>query len=806
MSEQADEDYSKIPIEERLSHKAWKARVDGYKTLIQEFEDSRGETDLCFDLLSSSPDLLRSMVTDSNVIAQESGVLVVAKYLQLGGTPGRVEKIKQTQFLSSLCEKGLASSRAGTKSNTIEAILQLIEISGSGDWIFEVVSSFFNNRLPKLVAGCVNCTFQMVENFGCSIISPKIIIPFLPKLYAHADKNVRSETTKLTVVLYKWLGEGLKNILFDDLKPVQKRDLTAEFEKVKDFQPAQIRLTRAQQDSNLQTQSSTNGGSDMDVVQADEPKPLFDAYEMLEPVDVLSKIPSHYQLKLSSAKWQDRKEALEELNEVLNKAPRLVNADYSDLVRSLVKALKDANIQVVQLAATAVESLSKGLREEFRKYQALVFGQMIERTKEKKPVVSQALFNAMYSIFEFSSLLDILDDTLSGVKHKTPQIKISSMSYLLKCLAVTNTLPKLTQVDQIMEVGVKLLSDPQEPVRQAATELIGTLMKIVGDRELKKLLSNVDENRLSKVRAVYENVEVAVSKDKNAGQKVSSSKPQKHSSPATSEARSNGSILASKPSLTKAIPTKRIATSPARRDEPSSKTPAKGFTGRTLIQPSSITEVSRIAPTFPSPKISSPETLAEFKLLKKENNLLQTRYEQLLSSLSVKDEEIEKLKQDNEVLKEKVGQLETDLSKNSTILRQKDLNVARLTTELDNAQAKIKTLEQKLEMAKLQQGVELAPSLLPPIVSESSRFSPFRSPDRLFKLRVSLQELSSRVDRLSIEGTLPNVSDKEEVAKKSTDYEFPGEEDSWRRAAEVTAELKARIEKMKQRNKMSIRP
>lgn len=805
MSDPKDEDYSSLLVEARLAHKAWKARVDGYKYLIQEFENSRGETDQCFDLLSNNPDLLKVFVLDTNVIAQESGILVVAKYLQFGGTIERVEKIKQTQFLRSLCEKGLSSSRAGTKANTVEVILQLIEISGSGDWLFEVISSFYDNRLPKLVAGCVNCTYQMVESFGCTIVPPKIIIPHLSKLFAHADKNVRSETTKLTVELYKWLGEGLKNLLFDDLKQVQQRDLTAEFDKVKNKKPAQVRLTRAQQDTAyLQTQSSTNGESDMDVVQDNQPNPSIDPYELLEPVDVLSKIPSHYHMKLSSAKWQDRKEALEELNEILKSAPRLVNMDYSDLVRSLAKALKDANIQVVQLAASAIENLSKGLREEFRKYQTLVLSQMIERTKEKKPLVSQALFNAMYSIFEFSSLLDILDDALNGVKHKTPQIKISSMSYLLKCLTLTKTVPKPTQVDQIMDVGAKNLSDPQEPVRQAATELIGTLMKIVGDRELKKLLANIDENRLSKVRAVYEQVEVAVTKVKQA---ATSSQPKKVSSPViSSDTTSSGASFTSKPSLSKAIPTKRLATSPARRDDLSSKAPTKGFTNRTLLQPTSMVEVPKVESTSISSMKRSPESLTEIKLLKKENNLLQTRYEELLSSVSAKEVEIEKLKKDNELLKEKVGRLETDLSNNSTTSRQKDLNVARLTSELDNALAKIKTLEQKLEMAKLQQNTELTPSLLPPIISESNRFSPFRSPDRLFKLRVTLQELSSRVDRLSIEGGVPNACNKEEDAQKSTNYDFPGEEDSWRRAAEVTAELKARIEKMKQRNKMSIRP
>lgn len=800
MSEAKEEDFSKLPLEDKLAHKAWKARVDGYRSLIEEFENSRHETDPCFELISNNPELLKLFVTDSNVIAQESGILAVAKYFQFGGTPERVEKLKLSALLRTLCEKGLSANRAGTKANTNEVILQLIEISGSGDWIVEVLSSLYDNRLPKLVASCVNCTFQTVENFGCTIVSPKLIIPCLAKLFAHADRNVRSETTKLTVELYKWLGDGLMPLLFNNLKQVQQRDLTAEFEKVKDLKPVQIRMTRAQQISATpQTDGPNSGDSDMDIVEELVAKPEFDPFEMLDPVDILSKLPSDFGLKISSAKWQDRKEALEQLNEVLKMAPKISSSDYLDLMRQLAKSLKDANIQNVQLTAHAIEHLSKGLREEFKKYQNLVFGLMIERTKENKPLVVQALQNAMLSIFEFSSLQDILDDILAGMKHRTPKIKISSMNYLLKCLGAMKTMPKISLVDQIMETGVKLLSDPQEPVRQACTELIGILMKIVGERDLKKLLTGVDENRLTKVKAVYEKADVCVSKDSSSGSKALSST--RRASLTVVEKSATPVLMPKHAPIVKAIPTKRIATSPARREDVLAKAPVKSFTGRTLIQSKTIFET----PKPNAVRTVSPEVREEVELLKKENTLLQSRCEQLVGANSSREEELVSVKTENGILRAKLEQLESELSERNTASRQKDINIARLTSDLENSQAKIKTLEQKVEMARLQQNTSLTPSLLPPMVSDSSRFSPFRSPERLSKVSSTLQELSSRVDLLSIDGTLPETKEASDATQARKDFEFSSEEDSWRRAAEVTAELKARIEKMKQRNKMSIR-
>ena len=99
----------------------------------------------------------------------------------------------------------------------------MIEISNDPNSIVEDILPYLTNRLPKLVTGCVSCLASIIENFGCKIISPKPIVPCLSKLFAHADKNVRNETTKLTIELYRWMGDALINALFSDLKPVQQK-------------------------------------------------------------------------------------------------------------------------------------------------------------------------------------------------------------------------------------------------------------------------------------------------------------------------------------------------------------------------------------------------------------------------------------------------------------------------------------------------------------------------------------------------------------------------------------------------------
>lgn len=808
-----DQDFSQLPLEDKLAHKVWKVRLDGYTSAAEQFANLRNSNDPIFSSFNARPDLVKGMVMDSNVVAQEAGLLTLVSFLQYGGTATNAGKLKNAGVITSICEKGLSSSRAGTKGKAVEALVSFVEIFDGGDAVIEAIIPFFDNRLPKLVAGCVNAVFQMVEQFGCGVVSPRIVIPKLPKLFAHADRNVRAEATKLTVEIYKWMGDGLTSVLFADLKPIQQKDLNSEFEKVKGTKPAQKRLTRTQQQELEAKNANVENDEDIDMEDSApvELAAQFDPFDMLEPVDVLSKLPSDLNSRISSAKWKDRKDALDEVYEVLSKAPKLAAADYSDLVRLFAKCMKDANIQVVQLAANGIEFLSKGLKSGFSRYQNLVVGPLIERSKEKKPSVADALANALDSIFLNSSLSEVLDETIIGMKHKTPQVKISATNYLQRCLASTTVAPSTSQIDTIMEVGVKLLADSLEPIRQAATEMVGTLMKITGERELKSFLEKIDDNRNAKVKAVFANAVV------KCRALPGSSVP---NAPASNGAKINGQKppgrLTAAPNLKKptpqSIPSKRTATSPAKRDEGASKLPpSRNFTGRQLISPS-----NSMVSEPPIPAMSSADK-EELERLRSENARLKSHNEQLERSRFELTEEQLKLKEESDILRSQHDQTQKDYNNTRLLVKQRDTQILRLNSDLESAKLKIKSLEQTVEMIKLQQTTRSDPLLQPSL----NQKSPYRSPERLPTF--TLAELNKRVDRLSIEegkaapsnndvfsaaaddsNSRRAVSDRTNVFHSNTNKEGMSEEENWRKAAEVTAQLKARIEKMKQRNRLAM--
>lgn len=403
----------------------------------------------------------------------------------------------------SLIEKSLGSTRAGTKANSTLALMWFIELDVP-DPIIEELVSFTGNRIPKLVAGVTAALTEIFRAYGTKTISPKPVIKVLPKLFGHSDKNVRKETTGLVVELYKWLGDGFKDTFFPDLKPVQQKDLEAEFEKVKGQSPTQERYLRSQR---AEMERQQRSGMRLDDGDRDEDEEEDSAMDFTDPVEVLTKIPDEFSNRLGSSKWKDRKEALEEFYPVVN-APKIKPDEYGDIIRLLAKCMKDANVQVVTLAANCVQCFAKGLRTEFSRYVPFVLSAMLERLKEKKASVAEALKSALDAMFKTSSLSDMLDEILEFLKHKTPQVKVETAKFLARCLSTTKVMPKPGEIKVICEASIKLLGDTQEAVRSGGAEILGIVMKLVGERAMTPFLEPLDDIKKAKITDFYNNAEV----------------------------------------------------------------------------------------------------------------------------------------------------------------------------------------------------------------------------------------------------------------------------------------------------------
>ncbi|KAJ5174327.1 uncharacterized protein N7482_000204 [Penicillium canariense] len=883
-----EEDFSSLPLTDRFTHKNWKVRKEGYEDAKAQFEKSPDESDPVFAPFLQDPGLWKGAVADSNVAAQVEGMGSYCAFLKFGGVQACTRTRSMT--VGPIAEKGLPCARPAGKASAQEALLLCIELDRA-DHVLEDILPTLSHKVPKVVAGALAALTTIYHNFGCKIVDPKPTLKALTKVFGHADKNVRAEAQNLTVELYRWLREAIKPLFWADLKPVQQQDLEKLFEVVQqEPSPKQERFTRAQQDAMAAASAAPGGGDGADDHGGDEfaeeETEEVEVFDLAEPVDVMPKVPKDLQDQLGSSKWKDRKEALDALYNAIN-VPRIKDGPYDDIVRGLAKCMKDANIAVVTVAANCVDLLAKGLRNGFMKYRSTILVPMLERLKEKKQSVADALGQALDAVFLSTNLSDCLEEILEYLKHKNPQVKQETVKFLIRCLRTTRTVPAKPEIKSIADAGTKLLTESTEAIRSGGAEILGTLMKILGERAMNPYLDGLDEIRKTKIKEYFETAEVKAKERPKpimappkpaapAGRKVVPGKKPapglKKPAPAAAEAPVKAAPKAipsklGKPGLAPpgaglklqrklagpggtSSPQRRIASPPSEEAAPAPKFGlGRGLAGRPIAKPAAPVEPAPV-PAPPAMNAMSAADRAELEELRAEKDRFTRISEEMKSERSRFNSQITELQNQN-------AQLIEDHTRDVLSIKAKETQLVRARSDAEAAEQNVQKQQREIERLKRELARALRASAMSPpnagseagslgipettsIYQESagnghaarsglhmgSRFESTRprsyasaSPSeekennglespggREGGLGLGRRKLSptyglsgigspTRSSRGSLHAT------EDEAAPRSAE---PAE--NWKRAAEVTSQLKARIEQMKARQGLSRPP
>ncbi|SPO05373.1 related to microtubule associated protein [Cephalotrichum gorgonifer] len=864
----ADEepDYSSLPLTDRFVHKIWKVRKQAYEDAAKQFAATPDESDPVFRPFLQDPGLWKGAVVDSNVAAQQEGIAALCAFLKFAGRDACLRTRGST--ITPMVEKALASTRAATKASANEAILLYIELDTPGPVIEDLLPGL-SHKVPKTIAATLACLTTVFHNYGCKTVDPKPILKMLPKAFGHADKNVRAEATNLAVEFYRWLREAMKPMFWGDLKPTQQTDLEAQFEKIKaEPTPKQERYLRSQQAA-MEAASASGGGDaggdDGDEEEAQE----IDAFDLAEPQDINSKIEKiepDFWTAMGSSKWKDRKEAVEALYAILN-VPRIKEADYTELNRVLAKSMKDANVIVVTIAAQCIEALAKGLRKGYGKYRSIVQAPIMERLKEKKVTIAEALGAALDQVFIATSLPECMEDIMTFIVNKNPQVKEGTMKFLIRCLRTTREVPSKQDINAFVEAGKKLLSESSEGLRSGGAEVLGTIMKIVGERAMNPHLEGLDDIRKTKIKEFYDTAEVKA-KEKPKAPPPAAPKvapPKKALGPKKAPVKKAAPPAAAPPPAAESAP---LAPQPTSRPlsklgKPSGLAGLKAPRGRALPGPSGLASPRRAAappveeetpapppqprfgrggpaarslarptraasPGFPDspsppranamePRISSLER-AELEELRAANDRLMRLSEELRHERSKLCSEVQELKNQN------AGLIE-DHTRDVLSIKAKETQLVRARSDAEATEQTNERLRRELERLKraLSRAEGLNGGMTSPGVS-----SPTHDDVGIFRDGYASAGGAGR-QRSSFNSSMSEEKENGEHAyptKLNADLRYGGSGmssgrgspargyrderpqsvasqgsgsgvESWKRAAEVTSQLKARIEQMK---------
>ncbi|THU56074.1 hypothetical protein C4D60_Mb11t13430 [Musa balbisiana] len=503
-------DAKKLPWDERLLHKNWKVRNDANIDLAAVCDSITDPKD---PRLREFGPFFRKTVADSNAPVQEKALDALIAFL-------RAADADAGRYAKEVCDSIVAKCLTG-RPKTVEkaqaAFLLWVELEAA-EVFLEAMEKAIKNKVSKAVVPAIDVMFQALSEFGAKVVPPKKILKMLPELFDHQDQNVRASSKGLTLELCRWIGkEPVKSILFEKMRDTMKKELEAELANVSGI-ARPTRKIRSEQDKEPEQEvvAEIVGAGASEESTSDAPQEI-DEYELVDPVDILNPLDkSGFWDGVKAAKWSERRDAVAELAKLAS-TKRITPGDFSEICRTLKKLVTDVNLAVSVEAIQAIGNLAKGLRNHFAASSRFLLPVLLEKLKEKKPALTEALSQTLQSMHKSGclTLVDVIEgksertalapsnrqnsDVKVAVKNKVPLVRSLTLIWVTFCIETNNKATILKLHKDYVPVFLESLNDGTPEVRDAAFAALAAIAKMVGMRPLERSLEKLDDVRKKKL-------------------------------------------------------------------------------------------------------------------------------------------------------------------------------------------------------------------------------------------------------------------------------------------------------------------
>ncbi|XP_042390738.1 protein MOR1-like isoform X1 [Zingiber officinale] len=484
----------KLPWEDRLLHKNWKVRNEANIDLTAVCDSITDPKD---PRLREFGPFFRKTVADSNAPVQEKALDALSAFLRAADADaGRYAK----EVCDSIISKCL-TGRPKTVEKAQAAFLLWVELEAT-EVFLEAMEKAIKNKVAKAVVPAIDVMFQALSEFGAKVVPPKKILKMLPELFDHQDQNVRASSKGLTLELCRWIGkEPVKSILFEKMRDTMKKELEAELGNVSGV-ARPTRKIRSEQDKEPEpevvAETVAAGAHEESVTNVPQE---IDEYELVDPVDILIPLDkSGFWDGVKAAKWSERRDAVCELTKLAS-TKRIAPGDFSEVCRTLKKLVTDVNLAVSVEAIQAIGNLAKGLRNHFAASSRFLLPILLEKLKEKKPTLTDALTQTLQAIHKSGclTLADVIEDVKMAVKNKVPLVRSLTLNWVTFCIETNNKATILKLHKDYVPVFLESLNDGTPEVRDAAFAALAAIAQMVGLRPLERSLEKLDEVRKKKL-------------------------------------------------------------------------------------------------------------------------------------------------------------------------------------------------------------------------------------------------------------------------------------------------------------------
>lgn len=252
-------------------------------------------------------------------------------------------------------------------------------------------------KAPKAIADSLLWVDQSLLDFGTTGVDMRGIIDHLIACLKSANAGVRTNATKVIGTISRFIGPAI-NTFLGDLNSQLKTSVEAEIEKASGLdRPEPTKFGAEHKAPPVAGGKGSGGGGAAAAAAAAAEEDALD--DLIPRVDLDKLVPSSILTRLGDANWKERKEALEELQGILEANQRL-KPSMTELVTPLKLRYADSNVAVRNLALDVISRIASAMNKGFDQHARAFAGPIAQVLADAKAPIRASASAALTAIAE----------------------------------------------------------------------------------------------------------------------------------------------------------------------------------------------------------------------------------------------------------------------------------------------------------------------------------------------------------------------------------------------------------------------
>ncbi|CAD7700615.1 unnamed protein product [Ostreobium quekettii] len=461
----------------QLTGALWKERLDSVtevvsklgdidvdvhgSTLVQGIAHAPGWGEKNFQVMSKQFELLKHVATNAKSVAKSDAFVAI---------DGLAEKVADIKL----------------KAIAFECLSVFCERVGPPFVFNHIHSKAEKHKNPKILAETLNWMGQAIGEFGLQPMNVKSLLEWVQTDVNSTNAQVRNSAVQLLGVLHRFVGPTLANMIRPNVKPALMSTIESEFEK--NPQDASFVPTRKSAVKPASKTGSASGGKSRSrgaaSPQEASPAPSVSGDDFLPRQDISAQITPALINKLGSANWKERKEGLDDVEQILAGAGNRIDPCVGDLFVSLKARFADSNrnltAQTLRLIAKIATAMGKAVDRQAR----FLLQPALACMSDSKTQVRAAVVEMMGAWAKVTGCSAILPDIVQTIG--SPKCSVDGRK---ECIVwITGQAKEGKLGSSTLESAVKGAAigcaDKNGSVRAAGTGLVAQLVEIFGNQTM----------------------------------------------------------------------------------------------------------------------------------------------------------------------------------------------------------------------------------------------------------------------------------------------------------------------------------